>query len=126
MIQADAEKIIDFRKAKPLEYHWNLHLRWKLDYLSRRNQARIIENQLQQHLAVLDYALESNQFNHHWEGAGTLQNRLFNLTQPWLDVGPEDPQEIAAMLQEQYTAEFGDPNDPEYQAEIDRLIASWN
>ena len=125
IVQASVTGALDFRDARPLDRRWHKRLRWTLDYLDRQNDARVVENLIQQHLAVLDYNGDDNQFSTHWDEANRLRARYGGLVSPWGDWAPPDPQELAAQMHEEYVATFGDPQDPEFDAEMDRLIAYW-
>jgi len=116
---------LDFRDARPLDRRWVKRLRWTLDYLDKQNDIRVLESLIGQHLAVLDYKADDNQFTTHWEEANHLRVRLGEMLSPWGEWGPPDLQTLAAQMHEEYVDAFGDPNDPEFADEMDRLIANW-
>lgn len=125
IVEAAGRGAIDFRDADILDRKWWLKVGLITDYLERQHYARIFEVKISQHTALLDYKSETETLDHHWKAIGKLRDKLISELMPWQDVGPEDTRELAAQLEQDYEAEFGDPTTPEYQAQIDKLLEHW-
>lgn len=125
MVQAAAERAIDFRTADSLDPRWWRKVKWITDSLARRNRKEVFQSQLAQHLAVLNYDLPQLAFESHWKGSSDLIMRLCNMLLPWIDTTPPTAEEIAQKLYERYVDEFGAPGSEEHDQEVARLIEFW-
>jgi len=86
---------------------------------------RLNEYKFQLNLAVLNYSMDFDAFNTHWNQADMIRNCLISNIAPWIKTGPKSTKEMMAQMREQYIATFGDPEDPENKAEMQRLIDHW-
>ena len=94
-----------------------------LDYVARGNDRKVTEYKYQYNLALIDYQLDDARFALHRDQLAALRNELIASLLPWADVGPVDLAEYIHAMQGKYAEVFGDPDDPEYQKEIERGIA---
>jgi len=125
MIQAACEGMIDFRQADLRDPWWWRKLRVVIDYVGRQVSAKLAEHKFQFNLAVLSYLTHRDTLEMHWDSAEMLRSRLCRKLAPWLKVGPEDVKETLKEMRDRYIETWGDPNDPTYQAEMQRLIQHW-
>lgn len=95
---------------------------WVLDHLGRRNAADVTRNAFHQQLAQMPLCSDDNQYNQTWEAAAALRNTVATNLMPWHDFGPTTTKEAAGMLNKAYVEEFGNPEDPEFAAEVDRAL----
>lgn len=125
MIQAHCEGILDLRDSDMRDPKWWHRLQFTLEYLSRRNHIKIHEYALQFNLAVLSYQDEPEVLKEHWNRAENLRGKLVSELMPWIATDVDDMQDIAKKLRQQYIENLGDPADPAYQAEMQRLMDHW-
>jgi hypothetical protein len=125
MVQAAATGMLDFREANVLDPSWWLRLRWVIDYISNMHCIKIHEYRLQQHLATLSTLTDANSINHCRQAIEALRNKIINKMAPWVTTGPAALIDIISKMKAQYVQKWGDPDDPEHAAELERLKAYW-
>lgn len=125
-MQAAAENVLDFRQARLLDPRWWQRLFWVCDHLARKNRKEVHYATLLRDLAVLNYDLPQDAFTRHWDGANTSIADISNAVLPWVDAKPPTVEEIANRMYHRYVDEFGQPGDPEHDAEVQKLLDYWN
>jgi hypothetical protein len=125
MVQAACEGMIDYSKADLLDPKWWQKFWLVLDYVGRVATSKSLEYKFAFNLAVLDYRTDQTTLDAHWEAAEHLRTKLCRSIMPWIDTGPEDTKEKLEAMRERYIETWGDPQDPAYQAEMQRLIDHW-
>jgi len=125
MVQAGCEGMIDYSKADVLDPRWWKKMMAVYDHCYNKVVTRLNEYKFQLNLSVLDYTAEFDTFTLHWNQADMLRNRLVASNAPWIDTGPQSADEMMEQMRETYIEHFGDPQDPEYKAEIQKLIDHW-
>jgi len=54
------------------------------------------------------------------------RRELTEVIMPWLDAGPKNLQEALPAMRKRYTELFGDPDSPEFKAELQQLLDYWD
>lgn len=116
---------IDLRNARLHDPRWWRKLWLILDQASRDARCRVNEHKLQLNAALLDYGDTPELFNLHWEQAEFVRNQLVADTMPWAATGPTSKHEVLSDMHKAYVETIGDPADPDYQAEMQKLIKYW-
>lgn len=121
MVQAAAAGVIDFSQADPYDNAWWLKLKWLTNEISRQNQVRVMGLRHARYLSTLARAdLDSQYVENNWDKAYQLEQATFALLFPWII--PEDEKSVEQALRDSWVNTYGDPNDPEVQAEIDATV----
>jgi hypothetical protein len=121
MVQAAADGVIDFSQADPYDNAWWLKLKWLTNEISRKNQVRVMGLRHARYLSTLARAdLDSQYVENNWDKAYQLEQATFALLFPWII--PEDEKSVEQALRDSWVNTYGDPNDPEVQAEIDATV----
>jgi hypothetical protein len=117
MVQAAARSGFDFAAADPRSRYWWLKLRWVLDRLEDLNIEKVWQMQHAQHMSVLNYELDQQTFNGHWDRANQLLRDIYQVNFPWMkQAGEQGKQRDVNAMMERWKQKFGDPNDPQVQA----------
>jgi hypothetical protein len=125
MVQAAGAGMLDFSKADVLDRNWQKRVRWILDYVSSLHCIKIYEYKLQQRLALLPTLTNSFSVENCMKAIEAFRNKIINEMAPWVETGPKSLFEVAETMREAYVKKWGDPQDPEVQAELERLKAFW-
>ena len=126
MIQAAATGAVDFREADPDDRWWWARLVVVLEYLERQCEARVLEAKHRHDVRLLDNYLSPADFQIYWDRSDTTIKLINNQLRPWLQETIQTTKTIMKRLETQWQRAFGNQDDPETTAEIDRLIAHWN
>ncbi len=121
MVQSAASRGLDFTAAELRGRWWWLKARWILDLTEEQEIINILKLQFNQHLAVLDYTLSEQAFNHHWDGANSLINDLRKLIFPWQEGLDKKPKTDVNKLIEDWKSIYGDLSDPKVKKRFDRV-----
>jgi hypothetical protein len=122
MVQAAAAGAIDFAKADFRSRRWWLKLRWMADQIETQNAVKLFRMQHAQHMGVLDYTLEKQAFDGHWNASNNLLQDTHDLLFPWARGSGENRRksEIETLM-DKWKAKYGDPSDPAVQAHFKRI-----
>ena len=123
MIQAHCTGALDLATADTSDPRWWKKVWFTLDYLGREAWRKADEYAYQFHLALLDYQLDAERFDLHIEQATATRNALTACLMPWENVGPTELVDVVQSMKQRYIEVFGDPDDPEFQKEIERTAA---
>lgn len=121
MVQAAAQKGLDFATANPRSRQWWLKVRWILDLTEDRNSQQIFKMQHEQHVGILDHHMDKTAFEHHWGGANKLLRDTYKVYFPWVKEvadakSPRDKSNDDLMAT--WRKLYGDPNDPKVRAKF--------
>jgi hypothetical protein len=123
MVQAAAEKVIDFTTADLLARNWWTKMHWLLGEMDKKNTLTMLTMQHAQHVAVLDYQnyqLDKNLFDQHWTAANDIMKLVFNNFYPHKPEAIE-PTNKYKDLMDKWNAKFGDIKDPNVKAKYAKL-----
>ena len=67
----------------------------------------------------------SETYNHHWTELEWLRNTLLKHVMPWNSAGPTCKEEMVVAMKNKYERVIGDPDSPEFQARVARLLDYW-
>lgn len=128
MVQAAASGAIDFANADLLDRQWWLKLRWILDRLEDEHMVDVYRLQHAQHASVLDYELDKQVFETHWEGGNKLIKKVYGTHFPWNSeqVHEDQKKKIYDELVEKWRARFGDLRDPAVKEKYDRMAKAMH
>jgi len=96
-----------------------------IDYVGAQVTGKLASSTFDLNCALLDYDTDQTVFDLHWKQAIGARNTLIKAIAPWIEVEPTDMKSVIAKMKKQYTKAFGDPDSPEYRAEVDKLLAYW-
>jgi len=97
MIEAAAEKVIDFSLAKPFDRAWHRHRSLLLDYVSRRNRQRLLSQLLEHRLGLLT-RVRKEDATKLIEAADDLIDSIGRTMQPWRQIEQKTRQTEAKQL----------------------------
>ena len=98
-----------------------------IDELAREDTGKVLDNAYRFHLALIgNGSLKEDSFKSAQSNAQNLFFDLMGTIRPWEGSSAEERknQEIEA-LRARYIERFGDPDDPEFQAEMQRQLEIW-
>jgi len=96
--------------------------------LNRDTMSEVVKMKFAQQAAAAQYIpgdTEAKAFEHHWEAAGTQLLKFMSYQQPWVDWDAEIARLEEAERQKDvdfWESQWGSLDDPEVQAETDRLV----
>ena len=125
MIRASLTGLIDLSKADFLDRKWWQRVYWVLDFVERELTTTLYDKQLDNILGLIQSTQDNQQYNVHLDRFQALWNKWLQIRCPWMQLGPTSLKDQAEVLRQQYIKAFGDPNDPAYRAEMQRLIDYW-
>jgi hypothetical protein len=127
-VQAAAEGVLDFRQANRFDRNWWRRQRLALEYLDRRNQARLLETELTQRslellspVAHLDATFRKMLIDR----IQTVEQQLESSIRPWITFQHQSPEDIIKTMAQRYKEVFLDPASPEFDEELRRLEEHW-
>lgn len=124
MVQAAAQKGLDYETADLRGRWWWLRASWLLNQLEDNNSIEILKLQHAQHSAVLDYTLEKSAFDNHWNGANEILRIIQKVKFPWdVKLTTDKSSDITKMLAD-WKRIYGDLNDPKVKDRYDRVAAA--
>lgn len=104
---------MDFAAADLRSRHWWMKARWILDRVESDNTEKMLRIKHAQNLSVLDYKLEQQAFNAHWDESNKLISATYHLNFPWAKAHEDNTRQTQiAKLMEEWKRRFGDPDDP--------------
>lgn len=113
MVQAAAKNGLDFEAADLRDHNWWRKAGWVLDRIEDDQYADLLKMQHAQHINVLDYSTEQKVFEHHWEAASEIIDKLISLRFPWTkDAGKKSKQKTYDSLMDAWKKKYGDIRDP--------------
>jgi hypothetical protein len=127
LLRAHVASALDLGKADVLDPLWWKKATFIINEFERATAQKLAEYEYQFSLALIDYDATEEVLRMSLESAETLLTSLTSTAQPW-----EPAQAVGglrndiAAMREQYVATFGDPDTPEFQAELARTIAYLN
>ena len=122
--EAHLRGLIDCRAARPLDRDWWLQVDWALRWLERQLYAEVAGLKYELNLALLDYGLAKEAFDHHWDIAQELQSQIERHKLPWLRIEAGPGRQRIADMTKAWKAVFGDPEDPEVARRIEATVAA--
>ena len=123
--EAHIRRFIDLTQADPFDRHFWIRTGWTLDWLENEHIREVWHNKYALHLSLLDYELDKERFDMHWNQAREAQDEIRALLLPWLDNQGLDT--VAARgLYQSWTSLWGDPDDPEVAKRIQATVEALN
>lgn len=122
-----ADGLVDFSKARLLDRNWNIKLRLLLKVYQNNKQVKIANLYFQRAVGAIAYG-NSDTFKAAWSLSDKSIDLIETLESPWLDRDKSNKKhydEHLALI-EQYKRQIGDLNDPEFKAEMDRIVEQLN
>jgi hypothetical protein len=126
MVQAAATGAIDFREADPFNPQWQARLHWILDYISDQDVARLYEYDFLRSVILLSTATDTATYITDYERTELNRNELIESIMPWMVTGPASLEEVIPAMRQKYEEVYGDPDDPVFAAELQRLLDYWD
>ncbi len=126
IIQAARTGAIDFGRAKLLDRHWWLKLKFILNNLETDSLFRILKARQDQHLAaILTPNISQSSFDTHWSSANDAIGKMTESLFPWM--GDMSSKAVKnrniQMMADAWKQRWGDPKDPKVKANIDATVA---
>lgn len=118
IVQAAIKNVIDFSKADILGRLWWSKLRILLDALEREGYLQLFTLHHSQHLSGLNIP-DQERISYHWNEALARIKDYYRLVFPYDKKLAEDKSEVK-LLGDTWKQIWGDPNDPEVQARLEK------
>jgi hypothetical protein len=112
---------------RPLDPNWWPVARAVAERIQQQNSIQLYRDRLYHKLAHLrDFHPSEEAWSELWNECNQLRTQITNLVLPWDIRTVLSPAQQTEALVQQYRTEIGDPNDPAYSAEIERLLHYWD
>lgn len=127
MVRMANRGLVDFTKARILDYKWWRHYYILQDGMVRDDDLFLIDRQRQHHLSLMSNSNLTDQgFEKHQDGSIQRMYDLIGLVRPWEETDEANRKKAEYQkLKELWENSFGKMDDPEtqknIQAEVDRM-----
>lgn len=125
MVQAAAEGVVDFSRARVLDPQWWSRLHILLHGLAAKNNRHMLQMQYDYHLALLQVErLKAEAWGDHLERAVDTNDDMCDNYNGARNSKKDRKKAVAVKLRDAWIAEFGDTQSAEVAASIDATVAA--
>jgi hypothetical protein len=115
--EAHIRGYLNLAQADTFDRHFWIRVGWTLEWLEQEHFREVLRDKYALHLALLNYELDQERFDLHWDQARAVQRELRLLLLPWLDNQELDIGK-ARKLEQLWIDIWGNPDDPEVAKRI--------